>query len=263
MFIERLEQSYYHALGIRKEFPELNPIAAGLLIAKSAIHIRKHHSIIEGYPLPMQGAAILTANHHREADTYKGVAIGRDVGRIIRPVLRKSLIYPNCEESAEFLLSIGDKQDKLNKYDPLRAFVLRGIGAIGLMRDNPGHDWIRTCKAALQANQLLSVFLQFTRHEDGCLRELQGGAALLMKMHPKIPVYPVALSGLPDGPDKATVLKPFTCAEKEAEYDRELNPVELTMIIADKIAEALPERVQLDWQTRRKEELNRLTSSRR
>lgn len=259
--VEQAERAYCQGiLGIRKEFPELNPLAAGLLIAKSAIHIRIHGSIIEGYPLPTQGAAILTANHHREADTYKGVQIGRAAGRLIRPVLRKSLIYPNSEESAEFLLSIGDKQDKLNKYDPLRAFVLRGIGAIPIMRDNPGHDWIRTCKAALQANQLLSVFLQFTRHEDGCLRELQGGAALLMKMHPNIPVYPVALSGAPDGPDKATVLKSFTCAEKEAEYGRKLDYVELTIITADIIADALPERPKQHWLKTRVKEYQRLAA---
>lgn len=266
MFIEGLEQRYYRTLGIRKECPELNPLAVGLLIARSAIHAKKHHSIIEGYPLPTEGAAIITANHHRKADTFKGILAGRAAGRIIRPILRKSLIYPNCEESQEFLESIGNKQDDLSRYSPLRAFALRGIGAIGLMRDNPGHDWMRPSKKALESGQLLSAFLQLTRHEDGCLRDLQGGAAMLMKMYPSIPVYPVALSGSPDGPDKAVISKPLTYNEKKAEYGRNLTIPELTIILADIIAENFPERPKQHWQTTREEEverlrLNRLTSS--
>lgn len=265
--LKRAEQAYYHALEI-EEFSGLNPLAVGLLIIRSKKHARKHHSIIEGYPLPTTGAAIITANHHREADTYKGILAGLTVGRIIRPVLRKSLIYPNCEESAEFLASIGNKQDKLNKYSPLRAFVLKGIGAIGIPRDNPGHDWIRPSKKTLRDGLLLSAFLQLTRHEDGCLRDLQNGAAYLMKKHPDTSTYTIALSGSPDGPDKAVTSKPITYNEKKAEYGRDLEIDELTIILADIIAENFPERPRKHWLATREEEaerlrLNRLVSSSR
>ncbi len=265
MIKEGLERAYYHALGI-EEFTGLNPLAVGLLVLKSRKHAKENHTIIEGHPLPPTGAAIFTANHHREADTYKGILAGLTVGRIIRPILRKSLIYPNCEESAEFLASVGNKQDKLNKYSPLRAFVLRGIGAIGIPRDNPGHDWIRSSRKTLRDGLLLSAFLEFTRHEDGCLRDLQNGAAYLMKTHPDTPTYTIALSGPPDGPDKAVVSKPITYNGKKTEYGRDLEIYELTIILADIIAENFPIRPKKHWQATRGGEterlhLNRLVSS--
>ncbi|MDP3954994.1 MAG: hypothetical protein Q8Q15_01360 [bacterium] len=262
MFKEGLEQAYYHAIGI-EEFSGLNPLAVGLLIAKSKKHARQHHSIIEGHPLPPTGAAIFTANHHLEADTYKGILAGLTVGRVIRPVLRKSLIHRDSEESKEFLESIGNKQDKLNKYSPLRAFVLRGIGAIGIMRDNPGQDWIRPSRKTLKNGLLLSAFLQLTRHKDGCLRNLQNGAAYLMTKFPDTPTYTMALSGgLPDEPDKAVASAPITYNEKKLEYGRDLEIDELTIILADIIAENLPERPKQHWLATREEEAERLRSNR-
>lgn len=259
MFKERLERAYYHVLGI-EEFTGLNPLAVGLLVLKSRKHAKKNHSIIEGHPLPATGAAIITANHHKEADTYKGILAGLAVGRIIRPVLRKSLIYPNCEESAEFLASVGNKQDKLNKYSPLRAFVLRGIGAIGIMRDNPGRDWIRSSKKTLENGLMLSAFLQLTRHDDGCLRDLQNGAAYLMQKYPDTPTYEVALSGTPNGPDKAKILKPITYNQLRRRLGKEISIPELTIILADRLAQALPKRPRNNWKSARKKEIKRLAA---
>lgn len=262
--IEQIEAIYYgKILGVRKEYPKLNPLAAGLLIWKSQSYVRKNNCVIEGYLLPSTGAAILTGNHHRESDIYKGVQAARLLaGRLgTRSVVKASLIHRNSRESKEYLESIGDKQDYINKYSMGRAFVLRGVGVIPILRDNPGHDFVRQGDGVLRSHQIFGSFLQETRNDDCCLRNLQTGAAFFARRHPEVPVYPLAFSGPPDGRDKVTVLKPFTYAEISS--GKKLSVGELTIMIADMIASALPQRVQEDWKTRRIEEFQRLTSPKR
>lgn len=259
MFIEQL---YYRGLGVKKEFPELNPLAAGLMTAKSIIYTKKHHSIIEG-GFPTAGAAIFAGNHHSEADVYKICQASRiTAGRLpSRAVVRMSLIRPNSQESAKYLASIGNKQDNLNKYNAFRAFVLKGIGVYGIMRDNPGLDFVRWGDAILKTDQMLGIFLQPSRDEECSLRNLQSGAAFFAKRHPDIPIYLFACSGSPAEPDKLTILEPITYAKKSKEVGRQLSLGEFTIIMADMVAAVLPKRSQLDWETRRETELTRLTAS--
>lgn len=258
MFIEQL---YYRGLGVKKEFPELNPLAAGLMIAKSITHTKKHHSIIEGH-FPLDGPAIITGNHHREDDVYKICQAARiTAGRLpTRAVIRMSLIRRNSQESAEYLASIGNKQDCLNKYNPLRALVLRGVGVYGILRDNPGLSFVRWGNGILTTKQMLGIFLQPSRDEKCLLRNLQPGAAFFAKKHPDVSIYLFACSGPPDGPDKLTILDPITYAQQSAEMGRKPSIGEFTVILADKVATVLPEKSQLDWLTRRTIELTRLTS---
>ncbi len=255
-----VETFYYEKfLGVRKEYSELNPLAVAIFLLTSTFHTVKHISILEGYPLPKSGAAILTGNHHRDADIYKGCILVRHTAHRLgtRAVVRKSLIDPESRESEEYLKKIGNKQDDLNKPNPMRAFVLRGLGVIPIPRDNPGHDFVKKIDEVLKSHQISGLFLQETRNEDCLLRNLQTGAAFFARRHPDVPVYPLAFSGPPDGPDKVTALKPFTYAE--ISNGEKISVGELTIMIADMIASALPQRVQKDWETRRPEEFQRLT----
>lgn len=255
------EQLYYRGLGIRKEFPELNPFAALMFIGRARWYIAQNHTLIEGYPLPKKGPAIVTGNHFDESDIYKACEVSRRTGRIIRGIARKSLIIRGAIESEEYLQSLGGNANHENDYNPLTSFVLRGIGIIGALRDNPGLACVVRSHAVLNSGQILGIFLQPTRYEDCILRKLAMGAATFAKLYPDVPLYPMAFSGPPHGPDRVTVLKPFTYAEAVREHGRELDPAELTIMIADMISRALPESSQRDWETRREVEFTRLTAS--
>ncbi|MFH1295469.1 MAG: hypothetical protein ABIH84_02730 [bacterium] len=259
-----LVESYHRGHGFINDFSGVNPVAVGIFIAKALIHARKYHSVIEGHHLPTTGPAILTSNHHREDDVYKGVLVALRDGRLsTRAVMKKILIDPNARESEKYLQSIGAKYDDSKKPSRMQIFVLKGIGVIPVLRDNPGTDVATQCNKVLNAGRILSIFLMPSRNEECLLRNLQLGVAILAIRHPEIPICPLASSGSPDGPDKIIVLKPFTYAEKVAELGRKPRPGELIIMIADMIATALPERSQQDWQTRREEELERLISPRK
>lgn len=256
MFIETL---YYRGVGIKKEFPELNPVAAALLRIGILWHTKKHHSVVEGYPLPREGTAIITGNHCSQADIYEAGLAGQKSGRLIRTVLKKSLIEKGAYESDEYLNRIGDKKDSAD-YSPLSAFVMRGVGGIPILRDNPGINFARTCYQVLNSNQLLGIFLQGSRDEDGLLRNLEPGVAFLAskeKYH-NVPIHPIAFSK-----DRALLLEPLTYNQLRDNLGREIDIPELTILITDRIAAALSTHVQAEWQEQRENELRRLIASKR
>ena len=247
------------AIGVRREFTGLNPVSAALMKAGAVLHVVKHNCVIEGYPLPKKGSAIVTANHYSRYDPIIASHLGFNAGRIIRTVVKKSLVVRGAYESREFLESIGDKADPAD-YKPLEAFTMRGIGVIPILRDNPGIDFAKQCFAVLSSAQLLGIFLQETRNEAGLLRNLQTGAAFFAshrRFH-EVPVYAIAFSK-----NKAIVLKPFTYNELRAEHGREISVAEFTVIIGDRIAAALPKEVQEDWNIGREIEFKRLSARNR
>ncbi len=260
-----VEQGYYRLLGVRKEYVDPNPVAqataATLLIARTKLHVFTHHSQIQGYPLPRQGAAIVTGNHNEAGDSFKGLQHAiKTAGRLIRPVVKRSLLEEGAIESMEYLRSIDAQTESLGEYTPRNAFVLRHTGAIGVLRNNPGLNFVRAVDQGLKNQHLMAIYLQPTRNPDCFLRHLQPGAAYFAMKHPEIPVYPVAFSNYPDKVDLAVFMEPFTYAQKVAEYGQALSEAEFTVIIADSIARGLPNKAQIDWTTRRSQELQHLNS---
>lgn len=243
----RLVDAAFNAIGFRQEFAELDRASAVLLYLGSRIHTLMHGSVIEG-SLPVKGPAIITSNHHRNADSYKGALAGAMVGRVIRTVIKLELVDPNYQESAEYLASIqAHEDDGSADYNPRNAAVLKGIGAIAIPRSNPGFDFVKTSDQILRSNQLYGIFIQPTRHEDGLLGNLAEGAASFAIDHKDVPVVPMACSGPPDGPDKLVILPSFTYAQKKKELGRRIPAGELTIMIVDMIARGSPARVQEDW----------------
>ncbi|MBI4039185.1 hypothetical protein HY384_04505 [Candidatus Daviesbacteria bacterium] len=251
---------YNKILGIRKEYPELNPVAAALIILRSRLHVLTHRSIIDGYPLPEKGPAIITGNHYGEEDNYKiCVAAVRSSGRLVRPVAKKNLVVPYFSESRDYLKSIGAEDDSF-PYKPLNAYVLRGLGSVAVNRENPGRDFLKEVREILYSGQLLGLFLQPHRYR-GSLQHLEPGAAGLAMRHPDIPIYPCAFSGYPSGHDRLTILQPFTYNQIRRKLGvGKISPAELTIMIADAIAKVLPCPLPNLWIARRQEELNRLTA---
>ena len=158
-----------------------------------------------------------------------------------------------------YLSSIGDKQDPA-EYSRINAYVIKGIGGIPILRHKSGIEYFRTCRQILDSGQLLGIFLQASRDEDGFLRNLMPGAAFFASMKPyrDIPICLIAFSK-----ERAMLLEHFTYNQLRETLGREISAPELTIIFADQIAAALPEKSQQDWLTRREEELKRLTSPRK
>lgn len=238
--------------------------AIGLLTARSILHVKLHNTITDGYPLPRSGPFIATGNHFETSDTYKGHYVGFVLaGRLIRVFIKRSLVTKGAVESDEYLASLGEtKEMAIKEYDPLKSFVIRGMGAIDLLRDGVGVEALRKGSLELTCDHGLAILLEPHRYSDCSLRNLQPGAAYIARKFPDVPVYPVAISGPPHGPDKITVIEPFTYNQIAKELGRNLSDGEFTVLMADRTATGLPESSQLDWQTRRETELVRLTSSR-
>lgn len=259
MFTE-VEQLYYkRVLGIRKEFSGLNPIAAWLLMYGASRYVRKHQSVIEG-SLPETGAAIITGNHFQEGDSLKTLYAGKVTASRLtsRTVVKMSLVKRGAYESEEYFRSIGKEEGDLDKHSRVKAFALRGAGVIPILRDNPDPGFANLCNEVLRSGQILGMFMQASRDKDCLLRNLQPGVAIFAMRHPNIPVYSIAFSGSPDGPDKISIRESFTYAQKKEEFGRKLSIAEFTILIADTIAEGLPERSRTDWITRRPNELEHL-----
>ncbi len=250
----------YPKFGLRPEFPELNPIATILMLSKCSQYVRKNHTIIESYPLPTEGAAILTANHFQQEDIYKAEYIAHTTaGRIIRTVLKKSLVVRGAYESQAYLDQIGDKKDT-TKYSIIKAFIMRGVGGIPILRDNRSSNIavMRTSYRVLDSGQLLGVFIQSSRDEEGLLRNLETGVAKIASRenHRDLPIYAFAFSE-----NKVVVLEPFTYNQlRNQDYGRDLTEAEFTICIADRIVSVLPQNVQDDWKTRRETEFIRLST---
>lgn len=262
MFREQLEQTYYgKILGVRREYSNLNPVAASLLVWRSKLHTRVHRSRIDGYPLPKQGSAIIAGNHQDKTDNYKiCIAVVRDAHRLIRAVAKKGSLVRGFSESPEFLKTI-ESGTPPSKYSAMKAYVLKGMGVIPVDRENPSLRFFKETDAVINSGQMLGIFLQPHWYRDCFLRNLQVGAATIARRHPDIPIYLCASSGPPYGKDKLTILQPFTYNQMAQELGRRPDVGELTIMFADSIARFQPQSVQDDWQTRRPKELTRLTSS--
>ena len=259
MFVEGLqyhtEQLPFRLLGLRKEFPELQWGAAAQLSAASAFHILKHRTAIEGYPLPEKGAVIVTGNHRDDGDSREiWWAAMTTAHRVLRPVVKMSLIVEGATEPEEYLKSIDALEEEgFGVYNNRVASVLKGIGAIGVMRNNPDREFLRQCHKVLGNDEMLGIFLQPSRNQY--LKHLQQGAANLARMYPNAVVCPIAF-----GKNRVKLLEQFTYAELSEREDRKISPAELTIMIADMVARELPEDVQKDWVTSREIELARLST---
>jgi len=248
------------ALGIKQDFPELNSLAATILIGRSYLHALTHQSIIKGYPLPTTGPAIVTSNHRASGDSFKMCIAGLESHRLIRAVCKKGLMVRGFSESPKYLCSIRDNTPSA-QFNPLEAFVLKGEGAKPVNRERPGRNFLRDTDEVLNLNGILGIYLQPHRYKDCFLRNLQLGTAVIALRHPDIPIYVMVSSGHPYGRDKLTILKPFTCNQKVVEFRRKISAGELTIMMADMNAKNAHPVVQEDWRTRRPQELARLSHS--
>lgn len=249
---------------IKKELKGFNPLAVGLLTADAVWYAKQHGTIFEGEHFPLEGAFIATGNHFNKYDARKAHyrSFVEDL-RLLTVVVRRGLIQRDAIESNEFLQRLGETRESvMAEYNPLTAWVLRGMNVVGILRDKPSMEATRRGRNTIKTGRGWAIFMQQHRQADCILRDLQPGAAYFAQEFPDTPIYPIAFSGPPvEKTDRATVLKPVTYNILKKEYGRDLTIPELTIMIADMIVTALPESSQIDWAHRWPQELDRLNKT--
>lgn len=143
--------------------------------------------------LPIQGPAIIVANHNSHLDTM--------VLMTLLPLRVLNRVQPVA--AMDYFLK--------NKY--LAWFALNIVGILPISRkassrDNPLAD----CSKALEDGKILIFFPEGSRGEPEKLQHFKTGIARLAQTHPDVPVCPVYLHGLGKAlPKGESLLVPFFC----------------------------------------------------
>ncbi len=150
------------------------------------LHIRRRHL------LPVQGPAIIIANHNSHLDTM--------VLMSAMPLRLLSKVRPVA--AADYFLK--------NKF--LSWFSRRIIGIIPINRTLKHEDPFKEIDQALDDDSIIIFFPEGTRGDPESLVHAKSGIAHLAKRHQDVPVIPVFMYGLGKSlPKGDLVLVPFFC----------------------------------------------------
>lgn len=141
--------------------------------------------------LPLQGPAIIVANHNSHLDTLTLIS------------LMPLALLPKIRPVAAL--------DYFLKNKALAWFALNIIGILPINRGGGGNP-LAGSNAALADNSILILFPEGSRGEPEKRVEFKRGVALLVKENPTVPVIPVFMHGLGKALPKGTKLfVPFVC----------------------------------------------------
>jgi 1-acyl-sn-glycerol-3-phosphate acyltransferase len=128
-----------------------------------------HRLSVQGLEnIPRQGAAVIASNHQSHVDI---------------------LIYGGCVPRHVSFVA----RDTLADQRWL-AYVMRQCGAVLVKRGQGDRKALRAMAEHLEAGDLVAIFPEGTRTDDGNLREFKGGAVLAARLA-KVPIIPVGIRG--------------------------------------------------------------------
>ncbi len=128
--------------------------------------------------LPLQGPAVLTANHNSHLDTA-----------VLITLMPMRLLHRIRPVAAE---------DYFLRNSAMAWFSTRIIGILPIprQRTTTGDDPLATCSEALERGDILIFFPEGSRGEPEEMAEFRGGIARLADRNPNVPVTPICLHGL-------------------------------------------------------------------
>jgi len=120
--------------------------------------------------IPSQGSCILASNHASFLDPPLIGCAAMHVGRAVRFMARDTL------------------------YKSIGGIILRKVHTIPLSRDKGDVGALRTALKAIKGGNLVALFPEGTRTEDGKMHDPKGGVAFLMAKS-DVPVLPIYIEG--------------------------------------------------------------------
>jgi 1-acyl-sn-glycerol-3-phosphate acyltransferase len=142
--------------------------------------------------LPVNGPAIIVANHNSHLDTLTIMAM--------YPLRRLKILRPVAA------------MDYFMKSKALGWFVTHVMGVIPVMRGGLNRDLLARCGQALDHGEILIVFPEGSRGEPEKLSLFKKGVGHLAKARPATPVHPLFMYGLGKAlPKDSWLLVPFNC----------------------------------------------------
>jgi 1-acyl-sn-glycerol-3-phosphate acyltransferase len=144
--------------------------------------------------LPMQGPALVVANHNSHLDAL--------VMMILWPLSKLHRIRPVA--AADYFF----------RFRALKWFALRIIGIVPINRQLKGMrmDPLARVTQAVERGEIVILFPEGQRGEPEKLEEFKTCIAHLARRHPQVPVYPVYMHGLGKAlPRGEALLVPFFC----------------------------------------------------
>jgi 1-acyl-sn-glycerol-3-phosphate acyltransferase len=144
--------------------------------------------------IPLQGPAVLIANHNSHLDTLVLMALF--------PLKKLYNVRPVA--AADYFLK--------NKSFAWFSKNIMNIIPIERARRRDGEDPLTRCHEALDRKEILILYPEGSRGNPEEMTRFKKGIAHLMRTHPDIPIIPIFLQGLGRAlPKGETVLVPFFC----------------------------------------------------
>ncbi|WP_283132048.1 lysophospholipid acyltransferase family protein [Enterovibrio norvegicus] len=175
--------------------PKVLKVLFVLLIVKPLVFIALGLNVINRDKLPVNGPAVLAANHNSHLDTLVLLALF--------PISQVHKVRPVA--AADYFLS--------NRF--VSWLSLNVIGIIPIKRMHSGADKDKLfdeCHRALRDNDILLVFPEGSRGEPEVMSGLKKGIYHLVREYDKCPVLPVVMRGLGLSLPKGTAMfVPFNC----------------------------------------------------
>lgn len=153
-----------------------------------------------------EGPALIISNHPGTDSTILlPYAVSKVFERMPTVVVKQSLVDPHYEETTAVLQKTGKAQeldlDKSGKEKTVfskvkthlkTGFISNAIGTVPIDRDKLSRQTLEQAQAVLDNEEILAIFLQWTRTPENSLENAMPLAASFVRNNPDVPVYLMA-----------------------------------------------------------------------